>query len=280
MKRLLSVLLIAVLAMSGCSSNTTTQPEATAAAEETSERQTLRVGMECNYAPFNWTTLEQGETGQPISDVDYCDGYDVMIATRLAEGMDMDVQIVKTDWDGLIPALNAGDIDAIVAGMTDTPERRESVNFTTPYYESDMVVVVNADSPLANITDIQEMSGYKVLGQQSTLYDDVIDQIEGVVHMTPQESYPRMVLSLQSGEADAITAELPVAQGVVSANEGLVIVRFEAGHGFEADTSVSVAVAKENTELLNSIQAVLDTIDEQTRQDLMLDANNRQPAQE
>ncbi|MBP5279659.1 MAG: transporter substrate-binding domain-containing protein, partial [Erysipelotrichaceae bacterium] len=153
----------------------------------------LRVGMECDYAPFNWTQVSDSDTAVAISSVDYADGYDVVIASRLAEALGMEVQIVKTDWDSLIPSLNAGAIDCIIAGMTETPERAEAVNFTTPYYESDMVVVVRADSDLVNITSIQELAGHNVLGQLNTTYDDVIDQIEGVNHMTPLATYPRMI---------------------------------------------------------------------------------------
>ena len=164
--------------------------------------------------------------------------------------------------------------------MTETPERAEAVNFTTPYYESQMVVIVRADSELTGITDIQQLSGYNVLGQANTTYDEIIDQIEGVNHMTPLSAYPRMVLSLTSGEADAITAELPVATGVVAANPGLAIVTFAEGKGFVVDTSVSIAVAKENTDLLNAIQTALDSISEADRLAIMEAAVGRQPSVE
>ena len=176
--------------------------------------------------------------------------------------------------------MNAGAIDCIIAGMTETPERAEAVNFTTPYYESQMVVIVRADSQLTDIDDIQQLSGYNVLGQANTTYDEVIDQIEGVNHMVPLATYPRMVLSLQSGEADAITAELPVANGVVAANPDLAIVMFSEGKGFVVDTSVSIAVAKENIELLNAIQDSLNKISEEQRLQIMEDAIGRQPAAE
>ncbi|MBO7677391.1 MAG: transporter substrate-binding domain-containing protein, partial [Erysipelotrichaceae bacterium] len=224
--------------------------------------------------------VSDSDTAVALSSVDYADGYDVVIASRLSEALGMEVQIVKTDWDSLIPSLNAGAIDCIIAGMTETPERAEAVNFTTPYYESDMVVVVRADSDLVNITSIQELAGHNVLGQLNTTYDDVIDQIEGVNHMTPLATYPRMILSLQAGEADAITAELPVANGVVAANPDLAIVRFAEGQGFVVDTSVSIAVAKENTELLNNLQNALNNISEAERLQIMEDAVNRQPSVE
>ena len=111
-------------------------------------------------------------------------------------------------------------------------------------------------------------------------YDDIIPQIEGVNHAVPLATYPLMVVSLQSGEVDALTAELPVATGVVSANPDLAIVQFSEGNGFEADTTVSIAVKKGNTELLDLLEEALKDISMDERNQLMLDATNRQPAGE
>ena len=242
------------------------------------EKKTFTVGMECNYAPFNWTQVESDEFSVPLESAGHAGGYDVMMAKTLADKMGMELVIKKLSWEGLEPAVTSGEIDAIIAGMTATPERKENADFTTPYYESEMVCIVRGDDALANATSLADFTGKNVQGQQNTLYDDIIDQIPSVNHMTPLQSYPLMVVSLQNGEADALTAELPVATGVVTSNPNLSIVRFEAGKGFEADTTVSIAVKKGNTELLNSIQAALDTIDTDTRNQWMTDAVSRQPA--
>ena len=269
-KRVIIVLIIALLA-AGCSQS---------AEPETSDDNVLRVGMECNYAPFNWTITTENEFTQPISSVDFADGYDVVIASRIAEALGMELQIVKTDWDNLIPSLNHDQIDLIIAGMTATEERAKEVNFTTPYYESEHVVIVRKDSELANITSIQELSGYRVTGQLATIYDEIIDQIDGVTHMTPKEDYPSMVFSLQNGETDALTAELPVAFGVCSANPDLIYITFEEGNGFVADATVSIALRKADEDLLSRVQAALDNISAEERQQIMLDAVTRQPAVE
>ena len=270
MKKLLTAMLVLLLA-TACSSGSETPAD---------ESNVLRVGMECDYAPFNWTTLTTNEFTKQISSVDYADGYDVVIASMIAEDLGMDVQIVKLDWDALIPSLQNGEIDLIVAGMTDTPERRQSISFTTPYYESQMAIIIQKGSELENVTDIQELSGYKVMGQLSTLYDEIIDQIDGVVHLDPKASYPEMIPDITNGIADALTAELPVAIGVCAANPSLTYVTFEDGHGFDVDTSVSIGLRKEDTDLLNKVQASLDKISEDTRVQLMLDATDRQPATE
>lgn len=240
----------------------------------------LTVGMECNYPPFNWTQVEGDEYSVSLEGAGYAGGYDVMMAQALAEQMGLELVIKKMAWEGLEPAVTAGEIDAIIAGMTATPERKENADFTTPYYESEMVCIVRGDDALASATSLADFSGKNVLGQQNTLYDEIIDQIPEVNHLTPMQSYPLMVMALQNGEADAITAELPVATGVVTSNPDLAVVRFEEGNGFEADTTVSIAVKKGNTGLLDALQAALDTIDSDTRTQWMTDAVSRQPANE
>lgn len=249
----------------------------TACSKKESNENQFTVGMECNYAPFNWTSLDESETSIKISNVDYCDGYDVMIARKIAESLNKELVIKKVAWEGLEPALSSHEIDAIIAGMTDTKERRENVNFTTPYYESEMVVIVRKDSELANIKSIDDLSGKNVLGQINTLYDTIIDQIPNVNHMTPLANYPLMIVSLQNNEADALTAELPVAKGVVSANPDLTYVVFEE-KGFDVDTSVSIAIAKDREDLLNSVQKALDLISQEDRENMMLEATTNQPS--
>ncbi|MGI5966074.1 MULTISPECIES: transporter substrate-binding domain-containing protein [Anaerotruncus] len=238
------------------------------------------VGMECAYAPFNWTQLEQTETAVDIGSASFADGYDVVVGKYIADKLGLELVVKPIAWEGLEPAVNNGEIDAIIAGMTATPERAENVDFTTPYYESKMVIIVRGDSDLVNVTDIQELSGKKVQGQTNTLYDTVIDQIEGVDHVTSLATYPLMVAALQNKEVDALTAELPVAVGVVTSNPDLKYVEFEPDKGFQADTSVSIAVKKGNSALLEAVQGALDSADEETRQQWMIDATNRQPSQE
>ena len=243
-------------------------------------KEKLVVGMECNYAPFNWTQVEDSDTAVSLGGAGFADGYDVVMASYLAEKLGMELEIKKIEWTGLEPAVSSGEIDAIIAGMTATDERRENADFTSPYYESEMVCIVRADDPLASATSLADFTGKRVLGQLNTLYDEIIDQIPEVDHATPMQSYPLMVVAIQNKEADAITAELPVANGVVASNPDLAIVRFAEGQGFEADTSVSIAVKKGNTELLDQLEEALATVSEEQRVEWMAAAVERQPANE
>ena len=279
-KNILSAAMALVL-LTGCSS----QPAAPAQTETdtVAASNVLRVGMECNYAPFNWTTTTQTDMTVQISGVDYADGYDVQIARKLADDLGMELQIVKLDWDSLILSLQKDQIDAVIAGMTATEERMKQVDFTTPYYVSEEVIIVRKDSDLANIKNVQELSGKKVQGQMNTIYDDIIDQIDGVQHMPAAETFPASIQALQAGGVDAVTSELPVAIGVVAANPDLTYIRFEAGKGFtdeNGDATVSIAVSKDKPELLAQLQTALDKISKDDRNAMMQAAVERQPAGE
>ena len=269
---------LSAVLLAGCGSSNTAST-----AETTADANTLRVGMECNYAPYNWSTTTETETSKQISEVDYCDGYDVMMATELAEKTDREVEIVKLDWDNLVLSLQNDQIDAGIAGMTAPPAHEEEIDFTTPYYVSTEVVLVRKDSDLADITSLEELSGRKVVGQMNTLYDTIIDQIPDVDHQPAAETFPAAVQALQAGAVDAVTSELPVAKGVTEANPDLMYIEFEDGKGFtgaEEDASVSIAVKKGNTDLLNDLQEALDTISEEDREAMMEQAVANQPANE
>lgn len=251
--------------------------------QATSDKEQFVVGMECAYAPFNWQVSEESETTVSLGNAGYADGYDVQIAKKIADDLGMELVIKKISWDGLPVALESGEIDAIIAGMTANETREEGIDFTTPYYDSEgMIMIVRKDGEEAKYTDIQQFSGKNVVGQKGTNYDDVIDQIEGVNHVTPKATYPEMVVALQQGDVDGITAEMAVAEGVLAANKDLTVVHFDEGKGFECDTTVSIGLKEgsRDSEFFNKVQASLDKISTDERKQLMSDAVTRQPAGE
>lgn len=241
-------------------------------------KKSLKIGMECNYAPFNYSQIDNKNGAVKIDDINYCNGYDVSIAKKIAKDLNLELEIIKISWNGLQPALESGEIDAIIAGMSKTVEREKSADFTTPYYDSELVLVIRKGDPNSNAKDIQEFKGRKIVGQLSTSYDEVIDQIQGVIHVQAKDNYPLMIVALKKHEVDAITAELPVAIGIVEANQDLEYVMFDKG--FEIDTAVSIAIKKNNKKLLNDIQNSLDKISVEERTKLMIDATKNQPSLE
>ncbi|MGM9959919.1 MAG: transporter substrate-binding domain-containing protein [Allobaculum sp.] len=277
-KQLWSAAACAMMILAGCSSSNGSSTASSTSA--TADADTFTVGMECNYAPFNWQQTDPSDTAVELgSGAGYCDGYDVMISRDLADALGKKLVVKKIVWDGLQPALESGEIDAVIAGMTANDEREEGMDFTTPYYSSEMVLIVPKDSEVASFTDIQQFAGHKVIGQKNTNYDTIIDQIEGVDHVTPKAAYPELILALQTGEAEAITAELPVAKGITEANPDLTYITFEEGKGFDVDTTVSIGLKNDtrDTQEFKDIQAALDAISQETRDEYMQNAVSNAP---
>ena len=237
----------------------------------------FRVGMECDYPPFNWTQVDASDTTVPIDGgMGFAGGYDVEIAKKIAEGLDKELVVVKIEWDGLIPALNSGMIDAVIAGMSPTAERKITVDFTDAYYNSDLVVVVRKDSDYANAATLADLSGAKITGQQNTFHYTVIDQIEGVSKQEAMPTFPAMIVALTSGAIDGYISERPGAVSACAANDGLTFVTpgFVAS---EEDTSIAVAIKQGNADLVAAINEILAGIDTDTRNQLMDSAVLNQP---
>ena len=238
---------------------------------------TFRVGMECDYPPFNWTQVEADENSVAIDGgFGYAGGYDVEIAKKIAEGLGKELVVCKIEWDGLIPALNADQIDAVIAGMSPTAERKITVDFTDAYYNSDLVVVVRKDSEMANAATLADFAGAKITAQLNTFHYTVLDQLEGIDKMPAMETFPAMITALNSGAIDGYISERPGAVSAVAANDGLSFVTpgFVAS---EEDTSIAVALKQGQPELISEINAILAGIDTDARNALMDAAVLNQP---
>lgn len=242
------------------------------------------VGMECAYAPYNWTTSTPSDTTVPIANSrgSYADGYDVQIAKLIAKELGVELVIMAIEWDGLIPALENGEIDMIIAGMSPTDERKLSIDFSNTYFDSNLVMVVKKDGAYANADDIQDFSGAKITGQLNTFHYTVIDQINGVNKHTALQDFSALIQSLDSGAVDGYVCEKPGAISAVAANDSFAYVEFENGKGFTCDpaeSSISVGVRLESslTELINSAIAKLSTADKEAMMDAAI---ARQPSAE
>ncbi|AEA01476.1 MULTISPECIES: ABC transporter permease subunit [Aerococcus] len=242
----------------------------------------LRVGMEANYAPYNWSQTTDANGAIEISNAsgEYANGYDVQIAKQIADALGLKLEIVKMEWDGLPPALQSAKIDAIVAGMSPTPEREKQIDFTDEYYGSDMVVVTLKDGPYANAQSINDFNGAKVTAQLNTFHVDLLDQMQGIDKQTPMDSFPTMISSLLSNKIDAYISDRPGALSAVAANPDLKIVSFEEGKGFDTGDIAnwsSVGLRKDSP-LMEPINQALATIPDNDRENLMqemVDLNNR-----
>lgn len=263
-----------MLLLAGCGSNSDS-------ASGSSNDNTFKVGLEAGYAPFNWTQNNDSNGAVKINgSSEYAGGYDVEIAKKVAEGLGKELVIVKTEWDGLVPALVSGKIDAIIAGMSPTAERKETIDFSDSYYKSNLVMVVKKGSKYENAASIQDFKGAKVTAQLNTFHYSVIDQIEGVEKKTAMDNFPAMRVALESGVIDGYVSERPEGVSASTANDKFAMVEFSDGfETSEEDTSIAVGLQK-GSDLTEKINKILADIKEEERTSIMDNAIKNQPAAE
>ncbi len=279
MKKFIGILLAAVMmfSLAACGSSTDSDEDAT---------KTLRVAMECSYAPYNWTQEDDANGAVQIADSsDYAYGYDVMMAKKIAEDLGYNLEIVKLDWDSLIPALQSGDVDAVIAGQSITAKREEVVDFSTPYYYASIVTLVKADSKYADAAGIADLAGATGTSQLGTVwYDNCLPQIKDANILAAQETAPAMLMALESGTVDIVVTDMPTAMAAVVRYPDMKILDFtNTDDNFkvsEEDINIGVSVKKGNTELLDAINSVLAKLTEEDFTSMMQEAVSLQPMAE
>ncbi|MBE6829844.1 MAG: transporter substrate-binding domain-containing protein [Ruminococcaceae bacterium] len=271
-----AVLTAGLITTAGCTKSETAAPASNGT------KKVLRVGMECNYAPYNWTQADNSNGAIAIanSSGEYTNGYDVMMAKKIADAIGYDLQIVKTEWDGLAPSVVSGKLDAVVAGMSITEERKKTVDFTDPYYKATIYALVCSDSEYASAKSVEDLKGASCTSQQNTVWYDMLKQIPGANIQPAMKNVPSLIVALSSGKTDVFVTDKPTAMGAEYANKKLVMLDFSGGNGFkasEADVNLGIAVSKSNPELKAAINKALSGISEADRDKIMQDAIAKQP---
>jgi putative lysine transport system substrate-binding protein len=278
-------------AMYGCGGQSTGQDDTQSVEGSSDEASVLRVGMECAYAPFNWTqdepTTPDGSEAVPIYGSDfYAYGYDVAVAQMLADKLDMGLEIHKVEWSSIGISMDSGDYDCIIAGMGRTAEREMAYAFTTPYYYRDNCIVVRKDGPYADVKGLSDLTGTgcKVTTQLGTGWIPLLDQIEGADTGSNYETTSECFMAVTNGVADICIVDLPTAQSALLTNPDLLIIKLAEGDTFTGDdemVNVCIATRKDDTELRDSLQAAMDSIgwnDKATMDELMARVISQQPA--
>ena len=251
----------------------------------------LTIAMECAYAPYNWTQGDDSNGAVPISNVpgSYANGYDVMIGKKIADANGWQLEVIQSDWDSLVPGVQTGTFDAVIAGQSMTAERSEQVDFAGPYFYATIVCVTKKDSPFATAKSIKDLAGGKCTAQIATIwYDQCLPQIEGANVQTAAETAPAMLMALETGSVDFICTDMPTAQGAVAAYPDMTILDFSGTDGdFQfsdqvraENVNIGVSVKKGNTELKDKIDAVLSTMTQDDMNALMQQAIAVQPLSE
>lgn len=242
----------------------------------------LVVGLECDYAPFNWLEMEKTETNYPIDGISgaYAEGYDVQMAKELANKLGYTLVIKKIEWDGLIPALESGTIDLIIAGMSPIEERKAKINFSDAYYESTHVLLCKTTSKYYNAKKYSDLTNAKVIGQRNTVYDDIAKEIcdnnNKCSYLTALETVPLIITAINSNAADITVLEEPVAKGIIARDSSLGYFKLDEVFNLsEEDKIVSIGLRKTDNSLRDKINQALSEISNSKRIEMMTQAVER-----
>ena len=273
------------MALTACGGSSESEPSGESDAVPTGvEDGVLTVAMECAYAPYNWAQPDDSNGAVPIVNSEtgeYANGYDVMMAKKLCEANGWELEVMRLDWDSLVPAVQTGQIDAVIAGQSMTAERAEQVDFAGPYLYASIVCLTKADSDLASAQGISELSGTCTSQRGTIWYDSCLPQIEGADIQPAQDTAPAMLMALETGMVDFVCTDMPTAQGALVAYPDLTILDFTGSDDdFEVsdeDVNIGISVMKGNTVLKDALDGVLSKMTADDFNAMMAEATAVQP---
>ena len=283
MRRLVCLMLSLMLAASLCACGEKT--EAGKAYEDIPglEDGILTVGMECAYAPYNWMQMDESNGAVPIANNPgaYANGYDVMIAKKIADHYGVALEVMAVGWDGLNPALGEGSLDAVIAGQSMTEERMEEVTMAGPYFYADIVCVARKGTAQASATGISQLTGTGTAQDGTVWYNEFLDQMPGIEKVSAVETATAMIMAVAESKVDFVCTDLPTAMGACAAYDNLVILNFTGTddnfNASEGDINIGISVKKGNTGLADMMDAVLGNMTNEDFNDLMNQAIAIQP---
>lgn len=297
MRRLIAMILAAMMMLSLAACTASEPAETTGAAGNDATETTgavmtgvedgvLTVAMECAYAPYNWSQPDDSNGAVPIvnSEGNYANGYDVMMAKKLCEANGWELEVMQLDWDSLVPAVQNGTVDAVIAGQSMTSDRMEMVDFAGPYLYATIVCLAKSGTEQASATGISQLTGTCTSQMGTIWYDTCLPQIEGADIQTAAESAPAMLMALETGAVDFVCTDMPTAQGALVAYPDMVILDFAGTEDdFEVsdeDVNIGISVMKGNTELKDALDSVLSEMTADDFNKLMAEAIAVQPIEE
>ena len=275
MKKITSILLAAVMALGLASCGTK---------QETADNNSdvLKVGMECNYAPYNWSQADDSNGAVAIANVDnmYTNGYDVQVAQKIADSLGKKLEIYSYEWDSLIPGVQSGKLDMIIAGMSPTAERKEKIDFSKNYYTSNLVIVTKKDA-LSDVTSIADLKDKKIAAQSGTFHLQALTE-QTQAQANEMSDFSTMLIALGAGTIDGYIAEEPTAMAVTLDPAYGYVALENNNTGFTVeDDEVSIAVGvKKGSELKDQINSALEGFDADAQKALMADMVKIAPSDE
>ena len=226
----------------GCSSDDPTS-ETNGESAEGGLKETYTVATDSSFVPF-----EFDEDGEHV-------GFDIDIVNGIAEEVGFDVNLKITNFDGIIPGLQTGAFDIAIAGITITEERKETVDFTSPYYKSGTRIGVPVDN--TDINSMEDLEGKTVASRLGSAPLEYLQENVPTANALPFEQLDQMYLAVEGGTADALLYDAPnVEYYIATTGEGTLKA---VGDLYEAQ-EYGIAISKENGALVEAMNQALATM--------------------
>lgn len=278
--RLISLIGIPLVLLSACQGTVSGPSDSS-----TDSADDFVIGMDAAYAPFCWLENEPNPgKNVPVKGKanEYAAGYDIQVASYVAKDNGWNLKVVVTPWDNLIPSLQSGAIDAIVAGLSNTQDRRQSIDFSVSYYQSSVVLVARKDNSIFPETgdwDFEKnLKGVKLITLSGAFEDDLCQDWAkdyGANYINSVEEYSFAFLQVFQGKADAVVAELPVALSYVMASPDMRVVAIDNSRldvSYQEQTQIAMGLRKNDEERKAKIDVSLSKLSSETRDSWMAQA--------
>lgn len=240
---LIVALIMVVISVAGCSQGAS---ESMSQVEKIKESGQLILGTAADYPPYEFHKMVDGE--------DKILGFDIMIAEKIAEELGVELVIKDMAFDGLIAALQGGKVDLVIAGMSNTPERAEVVDFSQQYYYEKQTLLIKEEM-MDVYTDMESLAGNKIGVQTSSIQEALAQEKLTESPLTSLPDIAALVLELKTGKVEGVVLVKPVAQGYIAQNPELAISEVDFGQSDGA----SVALQKDS-DLVDPVNQVLQAI--------------------
>ncbi len=247
MKKLFCIILTLMLALSFAACAPAAAPSA---AIKTVKPNTLILAMSPDYPPYEFVIIGEGGSQEFA-------GFDIEIAKIIAADLGYELEIVSIDFDGLLPAMQAGQADMVLSGMNPTEERLQAVDFSMIYYAADHAMVVRA-ADAATLTNDEAFTGRSIGAQTGTTLEEIATGMNETYgcNVVSLKQVPTLIMELKTANVDGVIMEKPVADSYVAQNPDLAIAYTVAN----PENGVAVAVPKNSPALIEAINKTLERI--------------------
>ncbi|MBU3129618.1 transporter substrate-binding domain-containing protein [Clostridium tagluense] len=261
-KKIISMIVTILIAFSLSACSQGKQSAGVSKIDNIKEKGKIVIGTSADYPPYEFHKSIQGK--------DTIVGFDIEIAKEVAKDLGVKLEIKDMKFDGLLAALETGNIDFVAAGMTPTEERKKNVDFSKTYYTAIQCVVIRSEDA-GSIKSLGDLKSKKVGVQKGAVQEQLAKEQLTTSEIKPLGKVSDLILSLNTKKVDAVIVELPVAKAYVNQNSSLTLSKVQLKTKEEGS---AVAVKKDNEELVGSINTTITKlIKDKTIDKLVEDAN-------